>query len=122
LKLSAKQDVRTKPPITRCLCPSITSRLVTRKTKNRVVAEAAAQFESWKLEVARTISTTKIETKVTVLTRVSVHPIKARFVTKFIAQQEEIAGLGTATGRAKQRRTRTPPLISSNWHSLSLTN
>ena len=36
-----------------------------------------------------------METKVTVLTRVSVlHPIKVRFVTKFIAQQEEIAGLG----------------------------
>jgi hypothetical protein len=64
-----------------------------KEDKDRVVAEAAAQFESWKLEVARTISTTK-ETKVTVLTRVSVHPIKARFVTKFIVQQEEIAGPG----------------------------
>src|ERR1700694_2639623 len=48
-----------------------------KEDKDRVVAEAAAQFESWNLEVARTISTTKMETKVTVLTRVSVlHPIK----------------------------------------------
>ena len=92
-----------------------------KEDKDRVVAEAAAQFESWKLEVARTISTTKMETKGTVLTRVSVHPIKARFVTKFIAQQEEIAGLGNG-GQARRRRTPTPPLTSSNWHSLSLTN
>jgi hypothetical protein len=38
------------------------------------------------------MSTTKMETNVTVLMRVSVHPIKARICHRVTAQQDEIAG------------------------------